>query len=525
MSASSIVVTIGMVVAVAGTGFLAARCARTPRLYLAMWTLALAGLAVGLAAQALGYFGGYSTVLFRAMELGAQAVAPLGLSLGLVEVVGRSAPARFVMRLAVAAVTIVAVVILGSDPLNGNVAFGKAWPDPAVFYGPVPRLLLEYLLVPLAAITAVLSAVVAALRSRRGPRDALELQPVTAAAVAALAVALPVLAWLGSRYAGIRVPLPPGGLFALTGSLAAALTWYAGMLAARRDLVAGAGTGPADLPEDDDWAQHRLDALDGFGAGRFGPGPRSGNPGTPAGGYAGAGTADHDDDPAAAYVGDPGQIMEYLPAEPRPAGTSSAPAASVSHLPPAVQDAHARLFGQIAIYTLAEDQSGEFDRLTERVVAQVAEREPDTLVYIVHQVPTAPLQRILYEVYRDRAAFDEHSRRSYIVRYHDDLRYLVLAANVIELGLQQAKVSPLPSISEILSESGVDLTGVTRSPGGAAPPAARGHPGPRARPPWERDEVGHRDGAAPDPGYGGRYYGGPDNVGWDNVADEDPRYR
>ena len=62
----------------------------------------------------------------------------------------------------------------------------------------------------------------------------------------------------------------------------------------------------------------------------------------------------------------------------------------------------AQLFGQIAIYTLLEDRVTEFDKLTERVVDQVRSREPDTLVFIVHAFPSAPMQRILYEVYRDR---------------------------------------------------------------------------------------------------------------------------
>src|SRR5262249_11686377 len=41
----------------------------------------------------------------------------------------------------------------------------------------------------------------------------------------------------------------------------------------------------------------------------------------------------------------------------------------------------AQLFGQITIYTLIEDHTGEFDRLTERIVAQVREQEPGTLAY------------------------------------------------------------------------------------------------------------------------------------------------
>jgi quinol monooxygenase YgiN len=99
----------------------------------------------------------------------------------------------------------------------------------------------------------------------------------------------------------------------------------------------------------------------------------------------------------------------------------------------------------------------DFDRLTRRVVRQVRAQEPDTLVYIVHAVPSAPMQRILYEVYRDRSAYEEHKRQPYVVAFEADRRPFVLATNIIELGLQQAKVSPLPSVSDLLSDTGFDL--------------------------------------------------------------------
>ncbi|MHB1433485.1 MAG: glutaredoxin family protein, partial [Streptosporangiaceae bacterium] len=178
----------------------------------------------------------------------------------------------------------------------------------------------------------------------------------------------------------------------------------------------------------------------------------------------------------------------------------------------AAPDPHARLFGQIVIYSLAEDQAEEFDRLTERLVSAVQANEPDTLVYIVHQVPTAPLQRILYEVYLDRPAFEDHLRQPYVLRYDEQRQPLVAAMNVIELGLQQAKVSPFPTISEILTESGIDLTGVTRSrrgtrrrhsrqPGPESPDRAAGH---------DRGSLaGQASVPAPDPGGPAPDPGGP----------------
>jgi quinol monooxygenase YgiN len=102
-----------------------------------------------------------------------------------------------------------------------------------------------------------------------------------------------------------------------------------------------------------------------------------------------------------------------------------------------------RLYGQIAIYTLLEAGAAEFDRLSADVLTKVRTGEPNTLVYVVHQVPSAPLQRILYQVYRDRTAYDEHLRQPYITDFDARLRPLVLATNVIELGVSEAKVAAL----------------------------------------------------------------------------------
>jgi quinol monooxygenase YgiN len=149
----------------------------------------------------------------------------------------------------------------------------------------------------------------------------------------------------------------------------------------------------------------------------------------------------------AAQRGQPGMLSgpsEVLPPQPGWPGQAGMPAAD-DH------EAWSRLFGQIAIYTLLEDRVDAFDGLTEEVVELVRTREPDTLVYIVHAVPSAPMQRILYEVYRDREAYEQHRRQPYIAKFEADRRPYVLATNVIELGLQHAKVMPIPAIPDLLS--------------------------------------------------------------------------
>ena len=106
--------------------------------------------------------------------------------------------------------------------------------------------------------------------------------------------------------------------------------------------------------------------------------------------------------------------------------------------------AAARPYGRILIFTLLDDRVAEFDRLAEETAEHVRTGEPDTLVYVIHLVPNAPMQRIFYEIYRDRAAFDSHESQPYMQRFVAERRACVLATNVIELRLKYAKVAPLP---------------------------------------------------------------------------------
>jgi quinol monooxygenase YgiN len=619
MSLSLIVVALGAVVAAVGTGLVTARCARDPRIYLMAWAVGLFGLAISLGAQTVGYLTGYSPVMFRAMELGAQVIAPLAFCLALAELVGKSLPARFAMRLAASALAVIAVVILGTDPLSTTVTFSKHWPNPAVFYELVPKAVLEFALGPFTALVAIVAAAITLWRYRREQPARNAVLPITAASIAALAVALPALALLAQR--GGITPPAMHRIFGPVCLLAAGLTWLAAAQAGRHGLgEVRAGARRSRRPADDEdevdgygdpdrWpdtgdgldsvyqtggydsyrpgSDHPDDRYDvagagpAYGRGRHGEdaafggngheaapaGPQFGGDAYPALAALVAEAADAPGGPEGyrGEAGRPGPEDRYGDAG-RPGGGDQHPAGSGPGQPrsyisqdladgrgyqsAAEEDPRAHLFGQIAIYTLIEERVEEFDRLTELVVAQVRAREPGTLVYIVHAVPTAPMQRILYEVYRDRAAYDEHMQRPYVIRYEAERRPFVLASNVIELGLRQAKVSPLPSISDILTESGIDLTGVTRSPRGMAPPPGAMQPGmappgvppssvpppgmpppggdrsasgPHA-PPTERHAAPVPPGQPPagppgDPGYDPLYQG------WSEIRGEDPRSR
>jgi quinol monooxygenase YgiN len=463
------------------------------------WTVALFGLTVALGAQALGFEIGFGPIAFRATEIGAQVLAPLALALGLAELAAKSIVTRFAARLLLTAMGIVSLIIFGSDPLSDAV-FSKAWPATGVYYQIVPNKLLEYVLAPATVIVALFAMGFAAARPGRDPawRDAL---PATGAAgAAALLLALPGIVTLS----GANVSM--SSLFVPICVLAAVGTWFAGWQVAGLSLEVlhqDAGDDAAD-----DWGAQPSWA-GGPATGDFGPAAddefgiyRSNGSGQQSGDLDYRGAADYssqqpaypgdqadtgfrdgypneaghlDDGPLyrdeaeyadeAPYTGDleypvqqanPNDRPLYRDGSGYPDGAGY-PSESDYAAAAADRDAQANLFGQIAIYTLLEDRVEDFDRLTRRVVRQVRTQEPDTLVFIVHAVPSAPMQRILYEVYRDRSAYEEHKRQPYVIAFEADRRPLVLATNIIELGLQQAKVSPLPSVSDLLSDTGYDL--------------------------------------------------------------------
>jgi quinol monooxygenase YgiN len=135
-------------------------------------------------------------------------------------------------------------------------------------------------------------------------------------------------------------------------------------------------------------------------------------------------------------------------------------------------------YGRILIFTLLDDRDADFDRLAEQAAEEVRTREPDTLVYVIHLVPNAPMQRIFYEIYRDRAAFDSHENQPYMMRFVADRRACVLATNVIELRLKYAKVAPLPSPQQHSPQPHSPQPAVPPAPG--PPPSGPPAPGPFA---------------------------------------------
>jgi quinol monooxygenase YgiN len=370
-------------------------------------------------------------------------------------------------------------------------------------------------LVTLIALGTVMS------RSSQPGWDGL-LRPQLMAGVAALALAYPCLAQLVAYLAGIHLPVRSE--FGVLCAMAAGLTWAAGVGAGRIRLAGlqdrSAGAAPASwdnagrygasdrsrqygrvdpagrgLYRDDEFwpdqgqgaARNQRGDSDDRGYGRPGDRFAAGDFATgdfatgdlAAGDFAAGDVAPGDfatGDVLAVGRGDSNgrSDRDYDYADDRHglvagrAGSWADEAGSDRDLRPAApvraeaQASREQMFGQIAIYTVLEDRVAEFDKLTEAVVEEVRSREPDTLAFIAHAVPSAPMQRILYEVYRDRAAYQRHTQQPYVRQFEADRRPYVLATNVIELGLQQAKVSAFPSVADLFGEPGYDTSGFER---------------------------------------------------------------
>jgi quinol monooxygenase YgiN len=76
------------------------------------------------------------------------------------------------------------------------------------------------------------------------------------------------------------------------------------------------------------------------------------------------------------------------------------------------------MFGLVVRFTCKDAQSADaFDQLVEGTVERIKAGEPGTLVYASHRVDGEPLQRIFYELYADRAAFDAHEQQEHTRRF------------------------------------------------------------------------------------------------------------
>jgi quinol monooxygenase YgiN len=98
------------------------------------------------------------------------------------------------------------------------------------------------------------------------------------------------------------------------------------------------------------------------------------------------------------------------------------------------------MFGLSVRFTCKDMESAEgFDALVAETVPQIRQHEPGTLVYAVHSVEGKPLERVFYELYRDRAAFDAHEGQAHTRRFLAEREQYLAGREVDRLSLLTGK--------------------------------------------------------------------------------------
>ena len=98
------------------------------------------------------------------------------------------------------------------------------------------------------------------------------------------------------------------------------------------------------------------------------------------------------------------------------------------------------MFGLVVRFSCKDEASAEaFDRLVAETAPGIRDNEPGTLVYAVHTVEGQPLQRIFYELYRDREAFDAHESQPHTRRFLAEREQYLAGAEVDWLTLTTGK--------------------------------------------------------------------------------------
>ncbi|MBB6173902.1 quinol monooxygenase YgiN/uncharacterized membrane protein YhaH (DUF805 family) [Nocardiopsis mwathae] len=388
-------------VAWSATAALIARTQRDPQVHTGAWVASSVGVAIALSAAFPGALLDFSDVTFRIFQIGVALIGPLMAAWGAVEYAVESPRARFGTRLVVTTLTVVPLVVLTLDQLRGR--YDGSYPALADHYDLIPRSVLT--LVHTFAVLALLAcAIVAARRMRDRPRFAQHRLSVIG--LVALAVVLEILvARFGLSMLGQLMML------GAVGSLWAALVRSQKPPRERRGRGRGrGGRRRSEEPPEDSDADHDEDEQ-GFDDIRD---PQE------------DGVWGRRRTRADADGFDDGYDDEYDDYEDEPAGPARQPS---------------RLRGIITIYTLAEGHADAFDDCADEVVDEVAHREPDTLLFAAHTVPSAPQQRIVYAIYRDQLAIEEHEQQPHVMEFQRRSSPHVVATNVIELSLSGASAN------------------------------------------------------------------------------------
>jgi quinol monooxygenase YgiN len=434
-----------------------AQAVRMQRADLAAWAIATISLMLALIAQVFGFRSGFSAFTFRTTQIGAQLIAPLAMAWGITEVLAPRTPIRLLARGALPAVALVGAVIVGTRPVGP--------PKPAQS---IPNVVL-LVITGIAICAAVAGVLAAGSRTHADPawRRGLATVAVASGAVVAAAGGAAVI----THASALSLRGFPG--YPLLCVLAAGLATAASLIGGRfranaMSAIPGAswkGTAYAAMPGTDlyrhpETANGRFSAVPDGSSRAPSPGDDD-EPQVTLASEADPGISDYPRDGGDAETDPEGYYLGLAVAS--LAATTSGPALSADPASPSRQDDKvpdqegdlaglgpwrlsrlksgdvgeaSKPYGRMTVYRLLDQGAAEFDRIADEATEKVRAREPDTLIYIVHEVPSMPLHRILYTVFRNRSAYDEHIRQPHVQELASAVQRLTLSANVIELGLR-----------------------------------------------------------------------------------------
>src|SRR5690348_17334316 len=95
-------------------------------------------------------------------------------------------------------------------------------------------------------------------------------------------------------------------------------------------------------------------------------------------------------------------------------------------------------------FTVRAGAEAQFDALVAQTAEGIRAAEPGTLVYACHLVDRQPRQRIFYELYRDRAAFEAHEAAEHTRRFLTERDALLESTEVDFLSLTGGKTPVHP---------------------------------------------------------------------------------
>ncbi|MEV0228447.1 antibiotic biosynthesis monooxygenase [Nonomuraea sp. NPDC050786] len=470
----------GALMAAVAAGALIQRLRDESEGWLIAWTVAVASLCVSLGVIGVGYIFGFGEVTFRLYQVTGSMLVPLWLAVGLIQLLVEQVPPRFLAWLFGIALTVVSGTIMIFDPLKAELA-GKVLPAGSSFWGIFP----SYLLIGVHAIAGLIMLamlVVAGLKWRHG--DEYDTDNLHAVAV----IVPSGLALVGAMRFAVA-PLFTTVLLVV----AAAAVWYTVL----RPLAPYEDDDEDDFDSDhtqrpsrrddrsqrrEERAQHReerpaqpqpshmgmAEPVPGGPGGQGAPGLPPSPPRRATGlgdlvaeyragdkevDYAARMTPPPESGPATGYIMNGGAPAGPAPAPQRPDYAMPATGAvypgaemfSPAQQQPGSGKPSPNIYGLLTVFTIMDGAGEAFDRLAEATVEAVRRGEPDTLVYACHSVKSAPLQRIVYELYRDEVAYRDHQRQPHVERFVNERQSMVLATNVIELNVNAAKVVPLPT--------------------------------------------------------------------------------